>query len=240
MRINSYVSALVAAAHLQLASADPVRCARQVGGGRVHDPCGHRILPQVAVNTEAPASSVPTPVTASRSMPISPAHPTGTVGATYSGPYYNYPKAEEWKHFDELVSRFCSIIPNSALLAAATETNNQSHIFKKATSLAHSGHSLKNKLSRSNPYACQFDSFRPTMQVHSTPGAVDRLRISISKIGPEFGIPENFILAIVMVESRGDVGVGDAWDGQPTYGLMQAWGCPGYPGQHDLNQVCGP
>ena len=56
----------------------------------------------------------------------------------------------------------------------------------------------------------------------------------------KIGVDERVIFCIIMQESSGDVGVRTTTSpgGQPTAGLMQATGSPGFPGQHNLSQVC--
>lgn len=71
----------------------------------------------------------------------------------------------------------------------------------------------------------------------SSATSVDRIRIAIQQAAAKYGIDGRLILAIVMIESRGNVGVGHAYDGQNTNGLMQAMGCAMFEGQHDVSQV---
>jgi len=75
------------------------------------------------------------------------------------------------------------------------------------------------------------------MLVHESAAVADRVKDSVLRIAGQYGVDPRVILAIIMAESRGDVGVGAAWDGQPTYGIMQAYGCPSFPGNHDVAQV---
>ena len=51
-------------------------------------------------------------------------------------------------------------------------------------------------------------------------------------------IPENVIFCIIMEESSGDVGVQNTGTGGSEKGLMQSRRSPGFPGQHNLSQVC--
>lgn len=55
----------------------------------------------------------------------------------------------------------------------------------------------------------------------------------------KIGVEERVILAIIMQESTGNVGVQSTNDqgGESDAGLMQCRGSPGFPGQHDLSQV---
>ncbi|KAK7192937.1 hypothetical protein DPSP01_005146 [Paraphaeosphaeria sporulosa] len=55
----------------------------------------------------------------------------------------------------------------------------------------------------------------------------------------KIGVDERVILAIIMQESHGDVGVQTTYspgDNIPTGGLMQCGGCAGCPGQHGVSQ----
>lgn len=71
----------------------------------------------------------------------------------------------------------------------------------------------------------------------STWDDVGRINVAIRECA-KLGVDERVILAIIMQESHGDVGVRTTIspDGQPTAGLMQCTGCPGFPGQHNLSQ----
>ncbi|KAK7739120.1 hypothetical protein SLS53_005756 [Cytospora paraplurivora] len=73
----------------------------------------------------------------------------------------------------------------------------------------------------------------------STWDDVGRMRVAIQDAAAAFGVDERVILGIIMEESTGYVGVVTTWnvDGQATAGLMQASGCPGYPGQTNLHQA---
>lgn len=56
----------------------------------------------------------------------------------------------------------------------------------------------------------------------------------------KIGVDERVILAIIMQESHGDVGVETTFspgDHIPTGGLMQCGGCAGCPGRHGVSQV---
>ncbi|CAN8105754.1 unnamed protein product [Discula destructiva] len=88
------------------------------------------------------------------------------------------------------------------------------------------------------PFEQLFQGLRPTMlATKTTPGAVDRIRLSILKHAVTYCLDPRLILAIIMAESRGNVGQGAAVDTQPTPGLMQAWHCIAYPGAYDATQV---
>lgn len=55
------------------------------------------------------------------------------------------------------------------------------------------------------------------MESTSTHGAADRMRTSIlNTYGDNFEIDSRLILVIIMIESRGSVGIGHAYDGQNT------------------------
>jgi hypothetical protein len=56
----------------------------------------------------------------------------------------------------------------------------------------------------------------------------------------KLGVDERVILAIIMQESHGDVGVQTTYspgDNIPTGGVMQCSGCAGHAGKHGLSQV---
>lgn len=76
------------------------------------------------------------------------------------------------------------------------------------------------------------------MESTSTHSAVDRMRTSILNNGDNFGIDARLILVIIMIESRGNVGIGHAYDGQNTNEVMQSMGCAMFEGNFDLDQVC--
>lgn len=65
------------------------------------------------------------------------------------------------------------------------------------------------------------------------------IRNSCESIGNQYGVDPRVVLAIIMQESHGYVGVRTtySWEGIPTAGLMQCSGCQGYPGQTSLSQV---
>ncbi|KAL1856913.1 hypothetical protein Daus18300_010567 [Diaporthe australafricana] len=73
----------------------------------------------------------------------------------------------------------------------------------------------------------------------STSQDVDRLYVAITSVANSFSIDARVLLAVMMEESGGDVGVVTTWnaDGQPTGGLMQASGCHGYDGKNNLEQA---
>jgi hypothetical protein len=68
---------------------------------------------------------------------------------------------------------------------------------------------------------------------------VGRIFNAINSAAASIGVEERVILAIILQESGGDVGVPctTAPDGSQSCGLMQADGSPGFPGQHSLSQV---
>ena len=69
---------------------------------------------------------------------------------------------------------------------------------------------------------------------------VGRIFNAINDAAKNIGVEERVILCIIMQESRGNVGVDGPkdQDGKTTGGLMQAEESPGFPGQHNLSQVC--
>lgn len=71
---------------------------------------------------------------------------------------------------------------------------------------------------------------------------VGRIFNAINDAARNIGVEERVILAIILQESSGNVGVGctTAPDGSQSCGLMQADGSPGFPGQHGLSQVSSP
>ncbi|RYP20231.1 hypothetical protein DL765_002905 [Monosporascus sp. GIB2] len=72
----------------------------------------------------------------------------------------------------------------------------------------------------------------------STWGDIEKIRTSCLNIGAQYGVDPRIILAMIMQESHGYVGVRTtySWEGIPTAGLMQCWGCQGYPGRVNLSQ----
>ena len=66
-----------------------------------------------------------------------------------------------------------------------------------------------------------------------------RIKVAIEECA-KIGVDERVILAIIMQESHGDVGVRTTYspgDNIPTGGLMQCGGCAGAPGRNNLSQV---
>lgn len=86
-----------------------------------------------------------------------------------------------------------------------------------------------------------FERNKPSMlATGSTNDDVERVRNAIKECA-QMGVEERVILAIIMQESHGDVGVRTTFspgEGVPTGGLMQCWMCMGNPGQHGISQVC--
>jgi len=72
----------------------------------------------------------------------------------------------------------------------------------------------------------------------STWDDIGRINVAIRE-SAKLGVDERVILAIIMQESHGDVGVITTISpgGIPTAGLMQCSGCQGFPGRHALSQV---
>ncbi|KAM7193649.1 hypothetical protein V8F20_008286 [Naviculisporaceae sp. PSN 640] len=66
---------------------------------------------------------------------------------------------------------------------------------------------------------------------------VDRIYVAI-RDAATLGVDERVILAIIMQESHGNVGVITTTSpgGLPTAGIMQCSGCQGFPGTHGLSQ----
>lgn len=73
----------------------------------------------------------------------------------------------------------------------------------------------------------------------STQSDIAGIRSSCERIGNQYGVDPRVVLAMIMQESHGYVGVRTtySWEGIPTAGLMQCWGCQGYPGRTGLSQV---
>ncbi|KAL8776669.1 MAG: hypothetical protein Q9194_003014 [Teloschistes cf. exilis] len=85
-----------------------------------------------------------------------------------------------------------------------------------------------------------FNINKPTMlQTGDSSQDVGRIYNAIVDAA-KIGVEERVILCIIMQESRGNVGVNGPTnqDGKVTGGLMQAVESPGFPGQHNLSQVC--
>ncbi|KAI1076248.1 hypothetical protein F5B20DRAFT_594281 [Whalleya microplaca] len=72
----------------------------------------------------------------------------------------------------------------------------------------------------------------------STWDDIGRINVAI-RDAATIGVDERVILAMIMQESHGYVGVGTTYspgEGIPTAGLMQCSNCPGFPGQTGLSQ----
>lgn len=74
----------------------------------------------------------------------------------------------------------------------------------------------------------------------STQGDVTNIGTACQSVASSQGIDARVILALIIQESTGYVGVTTTTnaDGQGTGGLMQTSGCQGYPGQNGLTAVC--
>lgn len=74
----------------------------------------------------------------------------------------------------------------------------------------------------------------------STQGDVTNIGTACQSVASSQGIDPRVILALIVQESTGYVGVTTTTnvDGQGTGGLMQTSGCQGYPGQSGLSAVC--
>lgn len=75
----------------------------------------------------------------------------------------------------------------------------------------------------------------------STQGDVDNIAKAVKSVAGGAGIDPRVILALIIQESTGYVGVETTTDidGVPTGGLMQTSGCDGFPGQNGLTEVRG-
>lgn len=72
----------------------------------------------------------------------------------------------------------------------------------------------------------------------NTESDVTNIGVAIDTCAKQYHVDRRLILAMIVQESRGDVGVITTNSGQgPTAGLMQCLNCPGFPGQHGLSQV---
>lgn len=74
----------------------------------------------------------------------------------------------------------------------------------------------------------------------STQDDVTNIGSACQSVASSQGIDARVILALIIQESTGYVGVTTTTnvDGQGTGGLMQTSGCQGYPGQNGLSAVC--
>jgi hypothetical protein len=84
-----------------------------------------------------------------------------------------------------------------------------------------------------------FNTNKPEMfQTGDSGEDVGRIFNAITEAA-KIGVEERVILAIIMQESTGNVGVPSTTDqgGQGDAGLMQCRGSPGFPGQYNLSQV---
>ncbi|KAF2202008.1 hypothetical protein GQ43DRAFT_455352 [Delitschia confertaspora ATCC 74209] len=71
----------------------------------------------------------------------------------------------------------------------------------------------------------------------NTADDLGRINVAIRECA-KLGVDERVILAIIMQESHGNVGVRTTFspDGIPTAGIMQCSGCAGFEGRHGLSQ----
>jgi hypothetical protein len=76
----------------------------------------------------------------------------------------------------------------------------------------------------------------------STWDDIAKIRQGTLDVAGQYGIDPRVILAMIMQESHGYVGVQTtwSWEGIPTAGLLQCWNCQGYPGRVNLSQVRRP
>ena len=85
-----------------------------------------------------------------------------------------------------------------------------------------------------------FDRYKQSMvNAGSTFDDVGRIAVAIEQAAANIGVEERVILAIILQESSGNVGVicTPGGDNQQDCGLMQCEGCLGRPGQNNLPQV---
>lgn len=73
-----------------------------------------------------------------------------------------------------------------------------------------------------------------------TQGDVSNIATAVQSVASEKGIDPRVVLALLLQESTGYVGVQTTIDvdGEGTGGMLQASGCQGYPGQNGLTEVC--
>ncbi|KAL7941930.1 hypothetical protein V8C42DRAFT_333097 [Trichoderma barbatum] len=91
------------------------------------------------------------------------------------------------------------------------------------------------KMSQWLPWTEVFGRYQQTMvNAGSTWDDVGRINVAISSAAATIGVDERVILAIIIQESTGNVGV--RCTGDDDCGLMQCGGCPGFPGQRNLPQ----
>ncbi|RFU77402.1 glycoside hydrolase [Trichoderma arundinaceum] len=85
------------------------------------------------------------------------------------------------------------------------------------------------------PWTEVFGRYEQTMvNAGSTWDDVGRINVAISAAASSIGVDERVILAIIIQESTGNVGV--ICTGDDDCGLMQCGGCAGFPGQNNLPQ----
>lgn len=86
------------------------------------------------------------------------------------------------------------------------------------------------------PWTTVFGLYEQTMvNAGSSWDDVGRINVAISQAAANIGVDERVILAIILQESTGYVGV--QCTGGNDCGLMQCEGCPGFQGQNELSQV---
>ncbi|KAH7024409.1 uncharacterized protein B0I36DRAFT_352648 [Microdochium trichocladiopsis] len=73
----------------------------------------------------------------------------------------------------------------------------------------------------------------------STQNDINRIKTGINAAASQYKIDNRVLLAMIMQESHGYVGVRTtySWEGIPTAGIMQCSGCPGFPGLTNLSQA---
>lgn len=87
------------------------------------------------------------------------------------------------------------------------------------------------------PWTTVFGRYQQDMvNAGSTWDDVGRINVAISNAASTIGVDERVILAIILQESHGYVGV--QCTGNNDCGLMQCEGCPSFQGRNGLPQVC--
>lgn len=85
-----------------------------------------------------------------------------------------------------------------------------------------------------------FNANVPSMRIKGDQQSdIDRIKVALQQVGPQYNIEPRVLLAIMMQESHGDVGAftTTSSDGLPTGGLFQCWNCPGFYQQYGLSQA---
>lgn len=86
------------------------------------------------------------------------------------------------------------------------------------------------------PWTTVFGLYEQTMvNAGSSWDDVGRINVAISQAAASIGVDERVILAIILQESTGYVGV--ECTGDDDCGIMQCQGCSSFQGQNELSQV---